>query len=110
MPGQNQMLHNGTNSPMPGGGAGPQGPPGLMGPNGMPGVGPDQPGPMLQQQNTIFVFTTGLANEAANACVKGHFRNIIDFHRQLPATNEFLKNMHHQQMMQQQGRGGPRAG
>lgn len=65
----------------------------------------DQP-PHLQQQNTIYVFTTLLANEAASACVKGHFRNIIDFHRQLN-PNDFLKNIQHQQMMHQQGQQGP---
>jgi len=123
MPGNQHIINNGgSNSPMGGPPHGfPPGHPGHagqhpMGPNGppphmmQPNQNPNEPGvaPFLQQQNTIFVFTTGLANEAAHACVKGHFRNIIEFHRQLPATNEFLKNIHHQQMMQQQqGRPGP---
>ncbi len=121
MPTNPHLMNNGTNSPMngpphgfPPGHPGHPGHPHPMGPNGPPpphammhpnGNDPSV-APFLQQQNTIFVFTTGLANEAAHACVKGHFRNIIEFHRQLPATNEFLKNIHHQQMLQQQHQGG----
>ena len=124
IPGQPPMNNGGPNSPMnfPGGpppGQGfPGGPPsqGPPGPNGPPNQqnGPPPPGmasqndqpPYLQQQNTIYVFTTLLANEAASACVKGHFRNIIDFHRQLN-PNDFLKNIQQQQMMHQQGQGPP---
>jgi len=94
----------------------PHGPPlpHMMGggpPSNMMNLVSSNDGHFLQQQNTIFVFTTGLANEAANAVSKGHCRSIIDFHRGLPATNEFLKNIqHHQQqhhLMQQQQGGHP---
>ena len=84
-----------------GGGPMPMGPePGMM----MPGGGP---GHFLQQQNTVYVFTTSLANEAAAAVKSGQFRNIIEFHRSLPQTNEYLKNMHLQQQMGPGSRGPP---
>ncbi len=76
--------------------------------NNVPGggmVNPNDPNGMIQpppqqQPNPIFVFTTNLANEAASSVIKGQMRNIIEFHRHLPGTQEFLKNNGPHLMMQ----------
>lgn len=87
----NQMPH------MMGGPGGPMGPcsgPGPMGPNGGP-MPPQQQvpseGPMLQQQSEIFVFTTQLANEAAQAVQSGQYKNILSYHMDQPSTKSFLQ-------------------
>ena len=98
----------------PGGGGG--GPPMMLGPGGAPMMGPLNPNEappggahFLQQPNPIYVFSTSVANEAATAVIKGQNRSIIEYHRQLPQTIEFLKSyqmqqqhQHQQQQMQQQ--------
>ena len=68
-----------------------------MGPNGPMGPGPmcgPHDGPFLQQPNHIYVFTTAMANDAALSIVRGQNKSIIDYHRQLPSTIEFLKQPH----------------
>lgn len=82
-------------SPM-GPGAGPGGGPG--GP--MQGITPNGPlGPnaqvsdaqLVQQQSEIFVFTTQLANDAAEAVHSGQYKNLLAFHMDQPATKKFLQ-------------------
>ena len=46
--------------------------------------------PFLQTNNQVFVFTTQLANEAAEAVMKNDHPNIIDYHRALPSTTQYL--------------------
>lgn len=45
----------------------------------------------MQQQSQIFVFSTALANAAAEAVYKGLSRSIIDFHLQQTVTKKFLE-------------------
>ena len=44
----------------------------------------------LQTNNQVFVFTTQLANEAAEAVLKNEQPNIIEFHKSLPSTASYL--------------------
>lgn len=80
----------------PGGPMGPcSGPgPGPMGPNGGP-MPPQQQvpsdGQLVQQQSEIFVFTTQLANEAAQAVQSGQYKNILSYHMDQPSTKSFLQ-------------------
>jgi hypothetical protein len=46
--------------------------------------------PFLQTNNQIFVFTTQLANEAAESVLKNEHPNIIEFHKSLPSTAQYL--------------------
>ena len=46
--------------------------------------------PFLQANNQVFVFTTQLANEAAEAVLKNEQPNIIEFHKSLPSTASYL--------------------
>ena len=61
----------------------------------MPPHGMIKPPPMdsqyTQQQSQIFVFNTGLANQAADAVDSGQFESIIDFHLANPNTRSFLE-------------------
>lgn len=45
----------------------------------------------MQQQSQIFVFTTHLANKAAEAVMQGSFSNIIAFHCAQPGTKKLLE-------------------
>lgn len=45
----------------------------------------------MQQQSQIFVFTTLLANKAAEAVIQGSFNNIIAFHCAQPGTKKLLE-------------------
>lgn len=78
-------------SPM-GPGGGPGGPMQGMTPNG-----PMVPNPqvsdtqLIQQQSEIFVFTTQLANDAAEAVHSGQYKNLLSFHMDQPATKKFLQ-------------------
>ena len=45
----------------------------------------------MQQQSQIFVFTTALANAAADAVSSGHFPSVIAFHCSQPGTKSFLE-------------------
>jgi|SRR6218665_195918 len=45
----------------------------------------------VPQQSQIFVFSTSLANEAAEAVQSGRCRSIVDFHLDQPATKQFLQ-------------------
>ncbi|KAI1289979.1 Protein BCL9 -like protein [Halotydeus destructor] len=73
-----------------------QGPPGQppMLPNGPP---PPQKGSMsmdsqyMQQQSQIFVFTTGLANAAAEHVTSGQFPSVIAYHCSQPDTKRYLE-------------------
>jgi hypothetical protein len=46
--------------------------------------------PFLQTNNQVFVFTTQLANEAAESVLKSEYPNIIEYHKSLPSTGQFL--------------------
>ena len=46
--------------------------------------------PFLQTNNQVFVFTTQLANEAAEAVMKHEYPNIIEYHKSLPNTAQYL--------------------
>ncbi len=46
--------------------------------------------PFLQANNQVFVFTTQLANEAAEAVLKNEHPNIIEYHKSLPSTTSYL--------------------
>ena len=48
-------------------------------------------GQFLPQQSQVFVFSTGLANQAAEAVQRGLCRSIVDFHLDQPATKQFLQ-------------------
>ncbi|GBL74396.1 hypothetical protein AVEN_235362-1 [Araneus ventricosus] len=45
----------------------------------------------MQQQSQIFVFSTALANKAAESYLSGHFPSIIAFHCAQPGTKSFLE-------------------
>lgn len=45
----------------------------------------------MQQQSQIFVFSTSLANKAAEAVLQGQFQTIIAFHCTQPATKKILE-------------------
>ncbi|KFM59870.1 Protein BCL9-like protein, partial [Stegodyphus mimosarum] len=45
----------------------------------------------MQQQSQIFVFSTTLANKAAESYLSGHFPSIIAFHCAQPGTKSFLE-------------------
>lgn len=68
-----------------------------MGPGGAmgPALGSKQPNTMeaqyMQQQSQIFVFSTTLANKAAEAVLQGQFQTIIAFHCSQPGTKKFLE-------------------
>ena len=46
--------------------------------------------PFLQANNQVFVFTTQLANEAAESVLKNEHPNIIEYHKSLPSTAHYL--------------------
>ena len=46
--------------------------------------------PFLQANNQVFVFTTQLANEAAEAVLKNEQPNIIEYHKSLPSTAQYV--------------------
>lgn len=48
-------------------------------------------GHFVPQQSQIFVFSTNLANDAADAVQSGRCRSIVDFHLDQPATKQFLQ-------------------
>jgi hypothetical protein len=48
----------------------------------------------LQQQSQIFVFSTALANQGADAVVQQHFPSIIAFHCAQPGTKKYLEVRH----------------
>lgn len=45
----------------------------------------------MQQQSQIFVFSTALANKAAESYLSGNFPSIIAFHCAQPGTKSFLE-------------------
>jgi len=45
----------------------------------------------LQQQSQIFVFSTALANQGADAVMQQHFPSIIAFHCAQPGTKKYLE-------------------
>ncbi|CAG7825261.1 unnamed protein product [Allacma fusca] len=132
--------HYNNNLP-PGGGSMPPHPhgPGDYGPPMMGNYGPSGPpqtkqqpstleAQYMQQQSQIFVFSTKLANKAADAVFQGQCPSIIGFHMSQPATRKFLefqgnpnwpppaaptgkgkgaKNQQQQQQQQQMGMPGP---
>ncbi|CAF1086883.1 unnamed protein product [Rotaria sordida] len=46
--------------------------------------------PYLQTNNQVFVFTTQLANEAAESVLKNEHPNIIEYHKSLPSTTQYI--------------------
>ena len=78
-------------SPM-GPGSGPTGPMQGMTPNGPLGPNPQvSDAQLIQQQSEIFVFSTQLANDAAEAVHSGQYKNLLSFHMDQPATKKFLQ-------------------
>jgi len=57
----------------------------------MPGA---PPGGFMPQQSQVFVFSTSMANQAAEAMERGLCRTIIDFHVEQPRTRQFLQVSH----------------
>lgn len=47
----------------------------------------------LQQQSQIFVFSTRMANDAAELVMAGKYKNILNFHTDQPETQNFLQVM-----------------
>ncbi|CAG2225282.1 BCL9 [Mytilus edulis] len=45
----------------------------------------------LQQQSQIFVFSTRMANDAAELVMAGKYKNILNFHTDQPETQNFLQ-------------------
>lgn len=45
----------------------------------------------MQQQSQIFVFSTALANKAAEAVYNGHYNSIIAYHCAQPRTKKYLE-------------------
>lgn len=45
----------------------------------------------VQQQSQVFVFTTDLANDAAEAVKQGRCKSMIAYHMEQPATKQFLQ-------------------
>lgn len=45
----------------------------------------------MQQQSQIFVFSTTLANKAAESYLSGHFPSLIAYHCAQPGTKSFLE-------------------
>lgn len=76
----------------PGSGPNPQNMGGAMNPiSPGPNQGPQVPEqPYMQQQSYIFVFSTELANRAADAVFQGRFPSIIDAHMQEKETQNIL--------------------
>lgn len=48
----------------------------------------------MQQQSQIFVFSTALANNAAESYLAGSFSSLIAFHCAQPGTKTFLEVSH----------------
>jgi hypothetical protein len=46
--------------------------------------------PFLQANNQVFVFSTLLANQAAESVLKSEYPNIIEYHKSLPSTAQYL--------------------
>jgi len=64
-----------------------------------PGPAPGRPGLLdgggfMAQQSQVFVFSTAMANQAADAVERGLCRTIIDFHVDQPRTRQFLQVLH----------------
>jgi len=61
-------------------------------PRGGPGVMDVPPtAGFMPQQSQVFVFSTSMANQAAEAVERGLCRTIIDFHMEQPHTRHFLQ-------------------
>lgn len=45
----------------------------------------------MQQQSQIFVFSTALANKAAEAVLRGEYSSIIAYHCAQPGTKKYLE-------------------
>ena len=65
----------------------------MAGGGGQPGSGQMTPmdGHFLQQQSQIFVFSTSLANKAAESVRVGMHKTIRDFHLDQEGTKKFLE-------------------
>ncbi|CAF0881090.1 unnamed protein product [Rotaria sp. Silwood1] len=49
--------------------------------------------PYLQTNNQVFVFTTQLANEAAESVLKNEHPNIIEYHKSLQSTAQYMSSL-----------------
>ena len=47
--------------------------------------------PFMQQQSQLFVFSTSLANKAAEGVQAGQYKSIIDYHMDQPSTKQYLQ-------------------
>ena len=73
--------------------------PGSVPPASQPGGNGPQPGSgtggneqhFMQQQSQIFVFSTSMANKAAELVRQGQYQSIRDFHMDQPGTKQFLQ-------------------
>lgn len=45
----------------------------------------------MQQQSQIFVFSTALANKAAEAVMRGEYTSILAYHCAQPGTKKYLE-------------------
>ena len=45
----------------------------------------------MQQQSQIFVFSTDLANKAAECVLRGQVKSVIEYHIDQPSTKKFLQ-------------------
>lgn len=85
---------------MGGMGMGPGGPAQLMPPQQQMQQPPVKPQPggnstidaqYMQQQSQIFVFSTNLANKAAESVLQGQFQTIVAYHCSQPGTKKILE-------------------
>ena len=56
---------------------------------GQPHGGGDSP--FMQHQSQIFVFSTNMANEAAESVLLGQYKDLISYHLDNPSTKKFLQ-------------------
>lgn len=45
----------------------------------------------MQQQSQVFVFSTALANKAAETVLRGEYPSIIAYHSAQPGTKKYLE-------------------
>lgn len=56
-------------------------------------------GHFMQQQSQIFVFSTNMANEAAEMVRAGQYGSMREFHMDQPSTKQFLQVRHSQRVI-----------
>ena len=66
-----------------------------MGPASQQGPPTSGESHFMQQQSQIFVFSTQMANDAAERVMAGQYKNILSFHMDQPNTKKFLQVCRH---------------